>query len=121
MNQLRQVIPEVKSYIDITRHIQLLILSGFYHPGEKIPSIRKMALEYGVSNNTASRGIMEVERIGLIQSHRTSGKTVITDRCVLQNAKDLYIKEQVKLLKTSLCSLGCTQKEIIQLISDIMT
>ncbi len=50
-----------------------LIHSGAFRPGDKLPSVRKLCQNYGVSLTTAVRAYLELENIGLIEGRPKSG------------------------------------------------
>lgn len=55
------------------------IVSGVYAPGQKLPGVRELALQYGVNPNTAQRTMAELEQQGLVYSERTAGRFVTED------------------------------------------
>jgi len=50
-----------------------LIHSGAFRPGDKLPSVRKLCQNYGISLTTAVRAYLELENIGLIEGRPKSG------------------------------------------------
>ena len=63
-------------YSQLVRHIQEAIVSGEFTPGDRLPSVRDMAMEAGVNPNTMQRALTELERDGLVYSQRTAGRFV---------------------------------------------
>ena len=61
-------------YLQIMTEIKRLIITGTYKPSQKIPSVRELAIDYGVNPNTVQRALSELEREGLVASERTSGR-----------------------------------------------
>lgn len=57
----------------ITRQIMLAIASGDLQAGEKLPSVREIALRYGVHPNTVSAAYRWLEENGWVQAKRGSG------------------------------------------------
>ena len=55
-------------YLQIVERIELEIVSGKYKPGDKIPSVRELAVEAGVNPNTMQKAMVELERDGLVHS-----------------------------------------------------
>ena len=53
-------------YAQLIEQIKLRIISGFYRPGERLPSVRDMAAEAAVNPNTMQRALSELERDGLL-------------------------------------------------------
>lgn len=50
-----------------------LIHSGAFRPGDKLPSVRKLCQNYGISLTTAVRAYLELENVGLIEGRPKSG------------------------------------------------
>ena len=57
-------------YLQLMERIQHDIISGVYRPGDKIPSVRDLALEASVNPNTMQKALSELERSGLVYSQR---------------------------------------------------
>lgn len=63
----------VPKYIQLYRHIKSEILSGNLAVGEKLPSLREVSLESGISITTASQGYNQLLTEGYIISRPQSG------------------------------------------------
>ncbi len=63
-------------YLQIVQQFKAQIASGRWQPGEKIPSVRELALEAGVNPNTMQKALAELERAGMVFSQRTAGRFV---------------------------------------------
>ena len=53
-------------YLQLMERIQHDIISGTYKPGDKLPSVRELAMEASVNPNTMQKALSELERIGLV-------------------------------------------------------
>ena len=99
-------------YTQIVDELTMRIASGAYAPGEKLDSVRDMAMDAGVNPNTMQRALAEIERRGLVYSERTSGRFVTRDENVLKELhKKLagrYLDEFVEKLQ----KIGMNEKEI---------
>lgn len=110
-------------YAQLVERIKLRIISGYFKPGEKLPSVRELAAEAGVNPNTMQKAFVELERSGLVQTYRTSGRIVTEDterirstqmeiatqmvESFLKQMKDLgYSKEEAAALFTKACEEG---------------
>lgn len=60
-------------YTEITNNIASLIRSKVLKTGERLPSVRMLCQEYGISMNTAKRVFLELESQSLIESKPQSG------------------------------------------------
>jgi len=63
----------IKKYEQIVRRIQDFITLGTLKDGERVPSIRSMANQMGVSIMTVLEGYRRLENLGLIESRPQSG------------------------------------------------
>jgi len=63
----------------IAEHVQRLLASGVFRPGELIPSVRVMALELRVNPNTVQRAYQTLESQGLVVGRKGVGMVVTDD------------------------------------------
>ena len=103
-------------YSQLTQRLTEAIVSGIYAPGEKLPSVRELAVEAGVNPNTVQRALSELERDGLVFSQRTAGRFVTENENMITNAKLRIADERVGEFLHSMKKLGCTRDEVIALI-----
>ena len=59
------------------------ITDGTWKPGEKIPSVRDLAIEAGTNPNTVQRALAALDDEGLTVSKRTAGRSAATDDTAL--------------------------------------
>jgi GntR family transcriptional regulator len=62
----RQIIDQVKS----------AIATGQLEPGDRLPTVRQLAVDLSVNPNTVSRAYTELELTGLVDTHMGSGTFV---------------------------------------------
>ena len=62
-------------YTQLTQRLTQAIVAGEFRPGERLPSVRELAVEAGVNPNTVQRALADLERDGLVFSQRTSSPT----------------------------------------------
>lgn len=106
-------------FTQIAERLEQDILSGSYSPGEKIPSVRELALEAAVNPNTMQKALAELERKGLVYSQRTNGRFVTEDNKLIARCKMDKAKEGVRLLMADMNALGLTKEEVITLIQKL--
>ena len=58
-------------YSQLTQRLTEAIVSGIYAPGEKLPSVRELAVEAGVNPNTVQRALSRARtrRSGVFPAH----------------------------------------------------
>lgn len=77
-----------------------LIMSGRYKEGEKLPTVRDLAVELGINYNTVNKAYQDLERDGYVTSIRGKG-CYVTDKArngfsVIDNDIDFLIQELIR-------------------------
>ncbi len=67
-----------KKLDEATKRLERAILEGRYKPGDRLPSERDLAVEYGVSRSILREGIRRLAGLGLLRTEPQSG-TYVTD------------------------------------------
>ena len=101
-------------YIQILEQLQILIISGKINIGDRLPSVRDIALEYKVNPNTAQKALQELESLGLIYTERTNGKFVTMDKKIINKYKEKFAKEKVNNYFKSMNDLGFSNEDAIE-------
>jgi DNA-binding transcriptional regulator YhcF (GntR family) len=99
-------------YAQLVERIELMVVSGLYPPGCKLPSVRDLAAEAAVNPNTMQRAMSQLERSGLIFSQRTSGRFVTEDKEKIEDIKKSYAKEISDEYLRRMYKLGFTSAQI---------
>lgn len=102
----------VPIYLQIISEIKKQIVSGKLVPGERIPSVRELALTYKVNPNTMQKALIELEENGLIKTERTNGKFVTEDENIINKIKNDYADNLTQNYLSEMISLGITKQEI---------
>ena len=102
----------VPLYLQIVSEIKKQIVSGKLIPGERIPSVRELALTYKVNPNTMQKALIELEENGLIKTERTNGKFVTEDENIINKIKNDYADNLTQNYLSEMISLGITKQEI---------
>lgn len=107
-------------YLQLMERIQHDIISGTYRPGDKLPSVRELAMEASVNPNTMQKALSELERIGLVHSRRTSGRFITEDETMIKKLKTETAAKHIREFLKSMEHLGLTRQEILELVQDTM-
>lgn len=102
----------VPIYLQIVSEIKKQIVSGKLVPGERISSVRELALTYKVNPNTMQKALIELEENGLIKTERTNGKFVTEDENIINKIKNDYADNLTQNYLSEMISLGITKQEI---------
>ena len=66
-------------WIQIKNRIAYLIGSGAFVPGDRLPTVRALAVDLDISYNTVNRSYMDLEREGYISTRKGRG-TFVAER-----------------------------------------
>ena len=100
-------------YIEIAEKYKEYIIGGIYKYGDKLPSVRVVALELGVNPNTVARAFSLLEEWGYIRAISKKGAFVIYNDGI--NQKDSGIYNAILELKSS----GVTYDELLDAIREV--
>lgn len=103
-------------YMQIVDKIMIDIIQGKQEFGEKLPSVREMAVQMGVNPNTIQRTYAELERMGIVETRRGQGTFVLSNE-LMQN--ELSSKMQAEVIDTfirKMQELGVAKNELIHLL-----
>ena len=103
-------------YAQIVEIIQMQIVSGYYQPGDKLPSVRELAAQASVNPNTMQKALSELETSGLVMAQRTSGRVVTEDMDMIGEVRNNLAKEQVHEFFVRMQELGYNRQEIMHLL-----
>lgn len=103
-------------YMQIVERVQYDIVAGIYGPGERLPSVRDLAIEAAVNPNTMQRALSSLEQSGLVSNRRTLGRFVTEDEAVIAGVRHALAEQQCGELIRNMQRLGFTKEEVIRLI-----
>lgn len=107
-------------YLQLMERIQHDIISGVYQPGDKLPSVRDLALDAAVNPNTMQKALSELERGGLVYSHRTSGRFITDDSTLLKKIKTDLAQEYISTFLSQMRRLGVNDSETLEMIKETL-
>ena len=80
----------VPYYRQIVNHVIYGVANGVLKPGEKLPTVRQLAVDLQINLNTISKAYSELELRGIINTQQGTGTFVS------ENSPELYPGEKVK-------------------------
>ena len=101
-------------YLQIYYHICEMILNGKYKSGDKIMSVREMAIEVGVNPNTVMRSYEQLQNRNIIINKRGIGFNVSENakEIILEEQKRHFIEEELPDIVKKLKMFGISIEEI---------
>jgi GntR family transcriptional regulator len=98
-------------YLQIVQKICSEIIRGDLHSGDKLPSVRDLAVLYGVNPNTVQRVYMELERLAIAEARRGQGTYVTEDQQRLTLLRDQLKQERIASFVEAMHEMGFTSSE----------
>lgn len=107
-------------YLQIVERIQMDIVSGVYHAGDKLPSVRELAAEAAVNPNTMQKALSELEGSGLVYTQRTNGRYITDDASLITAVRRQLAKEQIDIFLNNMQKLGFRTDDALTLAEQII-
>lgn len=104
-------------YEQVIERFKMLILRGVIKTGEKIPSVRNLAVELSINPNTIQRAYAELEKQGYIYTVKGKGNFA-SDAASLLPAYKGEILSQLKVICNAAVEVGMTEEEIAKHVLD---
>lgn len=112
LDKSRPICPQLEEQICVK------IACGELKSGEKLMSVRDLALQASVNPNTAQKAFEGLYAKGLLTSVRGSGWFVSEDTQKAKEVLDDILKEKTQEYVNSLIAFGLDKKQIISLIEE---
>lgn len=106
-------------YIQLVEIIRINIISGKLKYGERLPSVRELALMMKVNPNTIQKALSELENEKLIYTERTNGKFVTNDIKLIENVKKELAKKEVNNYLNNMKSMGLDYKTALKYLQEL--
>ncbi|MCM3215253.1 GntR family transcriptional regulator [Niallia taxi] len=100
-------------YMQIVDKIMQQIARQELKEGQKLPSVREMAIESGVNPNTIQRTYSELERMHIVETKRGQGTFITDKREVLEEVKKKLQFDIVDRFIANMKELGMSEEELI--------
>ena len=107
-------------YVQLIDVIKLQIVSGKLKPGDKLKSVRDLAMEYGVNPNTMQKALAELEWDGLLYTVRTTGRYVTEDADLIGKLREQLAAERIQQFLKEMEQFGYSKQEMQQLLERYM-
>lgn len=109
----------VPIYLQLVEQLKSDIISGKISAGERLPSVRDLALRLKVNPNTVQKALVELEEIGLVFTERTNGKFVTEDNALIKKYKQEYADMITQKYMETMEQIGFDKSEVLLLIKDL--
>ena len=106
-------------YVQLVEKIRIEIVSGKLKLGQRIPSVRELAINARVNPNTMQKALAELEDEGLIYTERTNGKFVTNDEQLIEKLKKELAEEKVNNFMKDMKNIGITYDEVLKYLQEL--
>lgn len=106
-------------YVQLVEKLKAEIVSEKLKQGERLPSVRELALIVRVNPNTMQKALVELEREGLVYTERTNGKFVTTNKELIEKVKKELAKEKMNNFLNDMKNIGITQEDAIRYLQEL--
>ena len=108
-------------YRQIIQQIEYAILSGRMKPGDKLPTIRSLAVELKTNPNTIAKAYGEMEIRGILETQVGSGTYISDKKQVIEDdSLNRKIREVLGRFLQEMRDLGVENKDVIKLIESFI-
>ena len=105
-------------YLQIMAQMKAEIAAGNLSPGNRLPSVRDMAVEAGVNPNTMQKALAELEREGLVYSQRTAGRFISENAGKSHELREAMVEQYMEAFTENMERMGYLPQETAKLYSE---
>lgn len=106
----------VPIYRQIIQQIEYAILSERMRPGDRLPTIRSLAVELKTNPNTIAKAYGELEIRGILETQVGSGTYISDKKPVVEDSLGRKIQEVLGRFLQEMRDLGVERRELVKLI-----
>ena len=103
-------------YAQIIEQIKVGIVTGKFPLGERLPSVRDLAMEAGVNPNTMQRALAQLEQEGIMYSQRTAGRFVTEDIARVAEMKQELAYDHLHTFMSAMERLSISREEALAML-----
>lgn len=107
-------------YLQIEQYLYRQIALGKLTAGEKIPSVRKLALELTVNVNTVQRALQQMNSQGILYTKRGEGNFVTEDTKLLSETKQSLINNELEQFVQNMEKFGIGRNELVSTLENYL-
>lgn len=105
-------------YKQLIEKLKIFIITEKYPPGEKLPSVRDLAMETKVNPNTVQKAMQELESSGLVYSKRTSGRYITEDKQLIEVIRKEMAIDKVRNFLDNMKELNISKEIAIKYMKE---
>lgn len=108
-------------YLQIAERVNRQVVRGELKAGDKLPSVREMAMNTGVNPNTIQRTYSELERLSVVETKRGQGTFITENEEILNSLREELKNNQITSFVGDMKEMGFSHEEIIDGIKQFLS
>ncbi len=107
-------------YIQLATQVHQSVASGALSPGQRLPSVRKLASQLTINPNTVAKAYRELENEGILITRQGRG-TFVAEEMDSVNAEDwaTLLKPLIKKLVLQSLNLDISEEQLLQQVRTV--
>ncbi|GAA0136894.1 GntR family transcriptional regulator [Paenibacillus sp. YSY-4.3] len=105
-------------YLQIMDYIKREIVTGKLKAGDKIPSVRELAVELQINPNTVQRTFQELEREAIVETRRGLGRYVTSEESKIMMIKKEMAGDLLERFIHGMQELGFSSEDIASIVAE---
>ncbi len=101
-------------YQQIEKYLYRQIALGYFKPGDKIPSVRQLAVDLTVNINTVQHALMRLNERKILYVKRGQGNFVTEDTELLAQTRKELIDDQIKQFTSNMLALRLSPQQTLE-------
>lgn len=107
-------------YLQLVKLFTIRIAGGEWNPGDRVMSVRDLAVAFKVNPNTVQRALTELERDGLVYTERTSGRFITGEKEKILEARSKLVDQEIADFVRQMRQLGYSREQWLALVEETM-
>ena len=99
-------------WVQVRNRFAYLIKTGYYQPGDQLPSVRTLAAEAAINYNTVSKAYVDLEHSGYVESVRGRGVFVLARKDRAEDDMGSIVDSEIETCIRRCMALGMSLDEV---------
>ena len=106
-------------YRQIAHHVRRALARGMINPGDRLPSVRELAQQLKVNQNTVVHAYSQLEREGIIETRRGLGTFIKADIPIAVSQREL-LKQAARRYAQEAQALSVSSEEAVRIVREVL-
>lgn len=111
---------DIPIYVQIEQYLYREIIQGNLQAGQKLPSVRQLAVKLTVNVNTVQRALQEMNSHGILYTKRGEGNFVTEDETLLAQMRKQTMDEELAQFVENMRKYGLERDKLVQALTEYL-